>query len=340
MEVIFQSRQSGKSSSGIKEGVWALILHAGEFLDSVTESNVEIASQYNGAWHSYREGIAFQKARLAASSKKGNRCRPLKTWGCAKWVRTSMAQRLSVPLLLPESVVKDPLIASGTESGRCRGLLKTPSILSGLFQHCFVKGFYMLPVSPCTTISSPDGSGLSINAAVCAAAFQKEPMGCRHLASLFHPLIFLCSLLSPSFHVLPRACLAPITVQEAMRWQSHSRDVDLTHMGTHPHNAQHPVLIRLESTRVTLWGNPLSSTVGFWSEERETIFLYEKHKEKMLETITKPKSCHHPKEQDPRAPCSLDGLPDLLQVLSLQAEHLFHWLTAADPANLPHTVIN
>lgn len=30
----------------------------------------------------------------------------------------------------------------------------------------------------------------------------------------------------------------------------------------------------------------------------------------------------------------------LLQVLSLQAEHLFHWVTAADPANLPHTVIN
>lgn len=295
MEVIFQSRQSGKSSSGIKEGVWALILHAGEFLDSVTEGNVEIASQYNGAWHSYREGIAFQKVCLAASSKKGNHCRPLKTWGYAKWVRTSMAQRLSVPLLLPESVVKDPLIASGRESDRCRGLLKTPSILSGLFQHCFVKGFYSLPVSPCTTISSPDGAGLSTNATVCAAAFQKEPMGCRHLASLFHPLIFLCSLLSPSFPVLPRACLAPTTMQEAMRWQSHSRDIDLTHMGTHPHNAQHPVLICLGSTRVTRWDNPLSSTVGFWSEERETIFLYEKNKEKMLETITKPKSCHHPK---------------------------------------------
>lgn len=56
MEVIFQSRQGGKSNSGIKQGVWALILHAGEFLDSVTESNVEVASQYNGAWYSAGKG--------------------------------------------------------------------------------------------------------------------------------------------------------------------------------------------------------------------------------------------------------------------------------------------
>ena len=36
MEIIFQSRLGAKSSSGIKEGIWALILQA-EHLDSVTE---------------------------------------------------------------------------------------------------------------------------------------------------------------------------------------------------------------------------------------------------------------------------------------------------------------
>lgn len=126
--------------------------------------------------------------------------------------------------------------------------MKTPSILSRLFLHCFVKGFCLLHVSRCATVSSPGGAGLLTNPAVCAAALQKEPMGCRHLTSLFHPLTFLYSPLSPSFFVLPGACPAPATMQEAMSWQSHGRDMDLTHIGRHPRNVQCPALIRLDGS--------------------------------------------------------------------------------------------
>lgn len=68
------------------------------------------------------------------------------------WVRTSVTQRPSVLLLLQESVIKHPSITGGRESERCRGLLKTPSILSGLFQHRFVEGLYVLPGSLCAVL--------------------------------------------------------------------------------------------------------------------------------------------------------------------------------------------
>lgn len=150
-----------------------------------------------------------------------------------------------------------------------------PSILSELFQHCFVKGFYLLPVSLCATINSPGGAGLSTN----PVAFQKAPMDCRHLTSLFQPLTFLCCPLSPSLPVLPRACPAPTTMQEAMSWWSHGTDIDLTHMGTRPRNAQHPVLIHLKSHMLgraaqqhgwfLIWGKGYDISV--WETQRKDV---------------------------------------------------------------------
>lgn len=65
------------------------------------------------------------------------------------------------------------------------------------------------------SLCSPGGAGLSSNPEVCAAAFQKEHSGCRHLTSLFHALTFLFSHLalhsqsSPGFALLPQHCWQP-----------------------------------------------------------------------------------------------------------------------------------